>query len=69
MTTTKRITLAHRPTGLPDDDTWTWEDLTTVAKQITTNTKEKHHGISGTIGGSVGLEMVANALSEGPGTT
>lgn len=42
---------------LPDDDTWTWEDLTTVAKQITTNTKEKYHGISGTIGGSVGLEF------------
>ena len=27
MTTTKRITLAHRPTGLPDDDTWAVEEV------------------------------------------
>lgn len=27
MTTTKRITLAQRPTGLPDDDTWALEEV------------------------------------------
>lgn len=41
----------------PDDDTWTWEDLTDLARTITTSTKEKYFGISGTIGGSVGLEF------------
>lgn len=41
----------------PDDDTWTWEDLTELARTITTSTKEKYFGISGTIGGSVGLEF------------
>ena len=27
MTTTKRITLAHRPSGLPTDDTWVLEEV------------------------------------------
>ena len=27
MTTTKRITLAQRPTGLPTDETWALEEV------------------------------------------
>ena len=42
---------------LPDDDSWTWEDLTELSSTVTSNTKGKYHGISGTIGGSVGLEF------------
>ena len=42
---------------LPDDETWTWDDLREVAVSVTQATDDGIWGLSGSVGGSEGLEF------------
>lgn len=42
---------------LPDDDTWTWQQLQEVSSKLTTNAKGAFAGLAASIAGDVGLQF------------